>query len=81
MVMVQDSWAAISWDMKRRQITIHAAGNRYGDWDAYDKIVTLLNSAFRRCIETFFDGWTVDWVQWAKVYTTSTSLIDISPAG
>jgi hypothetical protein len=48
MVMVQDAWTSFAWDMRRRQLTIHAPRNRTADWDAYDKIVNLLNLAFRR---------------------------------
>jgi hypothetical protein len=81
MVMVEDTWASIAWDMKRRQLTIYAAANSSGDWDAYDKIANLLKAAFRRCIETFFDGWYVDWVQWATVYTTASCLEEKKPQG
>jgi hypothetical protein len=81
MLVVKGSWACIAWDMKRRQITIHAAGNRDGNWSDYEKIVTMLNSAFRRCIESFFDGWSVDWEEWARVYTTSSSPDVLRPDG
>jgi hypothetical protein len=60
--------------MKRRQVTIHAPGNFKQEWDAHDKIAKLLSSALRQCINTFFEGWEIDWENWATVYTTSSSL-------
>uniref|UniRef100_A0ACD5TAE6 Uncharacterized protein n=1 Tax=Avena sativa TaxID=4498 RepID=A0ACD5TAE6_AVESA len=81
MVRVQDMWTSIAWDMKRRQLTIHAAGNRNGVWDAHDNIVHMLKTAFRRCIEVFFEGWVVDWENWAIVYTTASTLSDTKPYG
>jgi hypothetical protein len=34
----------------------------------------LLSSALRQCINTFFEGWEIDWENWATVYTTSSLL-------
>jgi hypothetical protein len=68
--MIEGKWASLAWDMKRRQITIHAAGNTSGDWEIYDQIAALLNNGLRTCIETFFDGWKIDWIGWTTVYTT-----------
>jgi hypothetical protein len=79
MFKVHDTWASLAWDMKRRQLTIHAAGNKNGEWDAYDQIVDTLKSAFRRCSEVFFDGWFIDWKNWATVYSTATRLSDKKP--
>jgi hypothetical protein len=74
MMMVENKWASYAWDMKRRQLTIYAAGNSNGQWSVYDKIATLLNNALRRCIESFFNGWIMDWAQWATIYTTCSVL-------
>ena len=77
LVSVEDkffNWASYAWDMKRTQLTIHAPGNSTGAWDAYDNIKCILNTALRRCIETFFDGWAVDWENWPTVYTTTLTL-------
>jgi hypothetical protein len=73
LVMVDEKWASYAWDMKRRQLTIHAAGNTSGEWTTYDEVATLLNSALRTCIDTFFNWWKVDWSQWATVYTIGTA--------
>jgi hypothetical protein len=74
--MVDSKWAAYAWDMKRRQITVHAAGNHAGQWDAYEKIAAALTKALRRCIETFFDGWIIDWANWTNIYTKTSPLAE-----
>jgi hypothetical protein len=74
MAMVEDRWASFAWDMKRRQITIHDAGNRVEKWDSHDKVAKIVNTAFRTCIAAFFDGWNIDWQNWATVYMSSPSI-------
>lgn len=76
LVLVENKWSTFAWDMKRRQLTIHSAGNKHADWEPYQKVASLLNVALRRCIETFFDGWSVDWPNWATIYKTDTKQPD-----
>jgi hypothetical protein len=70
--MVENKWSSFAWDFKRRQLTIYAPSNKSGKWDPYVKVADLLNIAIRRCIEHFFDGWKVDWNNWATVYKQHT---------
>jgi hypothetical protein len=71
MAIVENRWTSFAWDMKRRQMTIHDAGNRCEQWDAHNKVAEVLNSALRTCIAAFFDGWNIDWENWATVYMSS----------
>ena len=71
MAIVENRWTSFAWDMKRRQTTIHDAGNRCEQWDAHNKVAEILNSAIRTCIAAFFDGWNIDWENWATVYMSS----------
>jgi hypothetical protein len=71
MAIVENRWTSFAWDMKRRQMTIYDAGNKCEQWDAHNKVVKILNSALRTCKEAFFDGWNIDWENWATVYMSS----------
>jgi hypothetical protein len=73
MFTVENRWVAFAWDMKRRQITIHDAGNKAEQWDSHNQVAKILNSAIRTCIAAFFDGWNIDWEQWATVYMSSSA--------
>jgi hypothetical protein len=73
MSTVGNRWVAFAWDMKRRQITIHDAGNKAEQWDSHNQVSKILNSAIRTCIAAFFDGWNIDWENWATVYMSSPS--------
>ena len=79
LVIVDNKWATYVWDMKRRQLTIHAVGNISGEWDAYDRIAFAMTAALRRCIDAFFDGWSIDWDKWATVYKTASSRSEMKP--
>ncbi|XP_051209463.1 uncharacterized protein [Lolium perenne] len=73
MAMVDNKWVSFAWDLKRRQLTIHDASNKLDKWESHKIVATILNSALRKCIAAYFDGWNVDLGRWATVYTSASS--------
>jgi hypothetical protein len=79
LVTIGNKWSSYAWDMKRRQLTIHAAWNKTNCWDAHDKIASMLTKALCKCIDSFFQGWDIDWKDWQTVYSNSCTNTDTPP--
>ncbi|KAL6619275.1 hypothetical protein ACP70R_034414 [Stipagrostis hirtigluma subsp. patula] len=75
---IKNNWTAVSWDMKRRQITAFApgysiTGNKH-QWSYHIKAIDALHTALRSCIAKYFDGWEMKWENWPKVLLQCTPM-------